>query len=273
MSRLFELTERQLLKFRKIAVFGDLHGDYAALQSGLSLFDPARDGIIFLGDYADRGICGVEVLDTVIALKKKHPDNLFPLKGNHEDYEAGHPKFSPCSLVEEANGKLGSWRNYFESKLQPFIDSLHLCIVVPNETLFLHGGVSSKIQSLSDLEQPKADVEEDLLWSDPFEGNGEHPNPRGAGVLFGRDITIGVCERLGLKRIIRSHEPLKVKFSGGPCYSHSRRIITTGTTTVYGGQPFVLSIDPNDFSCTSYEVGTGKPIKSSIVECKQIQTF
>ncbi len=76
MSKLYELDQKQLRSFRKIVVFGDLHGDYAAFESGSSLVDPSKDGVIFLGDYADRGPSGVEVIDAVYALMKEHAGNV-----------------------------------------------------------------------------------------------------------------------------------------------------------------------------------------------------
>jgi protein phosphatase len=226
---------------------------------------------MFLGDYADRGKSGVEVIEAVDALIKKHPENVFPLKGNHEDYsEAGAPKFSPCHLVSEAKQKIGHWQSYFENKLKPFIKSLYLGVIVRDEALFVHGGISSKIECLNNLEHPTADVETDILWSDPFEGNGEYPNHnRGVGVMFGKDITVKVCERLGVNKIIRSHEPQKVTWAGGPCFSHDQMVITTSTTSVYGGQPFILSIDPRDFSFKCYRLGKDSLIKSKIVDCSQ----
>jgi hypothetical protein len=267
-SQLFELDKRHFQTLRRLLVVGDLHGDFASLRSTLDTFDLTKDILLFLGDYADRGPSGVEVIETVDALMKKHPDRVLPLKGNHEDYsEAGSPKFHPCSLVAEAQRKKGNWERYFENTLKPFTESLHLAIIVPDEALFVHGGISSRIESRSSLEQPIADVKEDVLWSDPFEGTGEHPNPRGAGVMFGTDITMKVCERLGVKRIIRSHEPLKVKAARGPCFSHDQRIITTSTTTVYHGAPFILSINPREFSCTCYLIGPDSIIESPIVEC------
>jgi serine/threonine-protein phosphatase 5 len=268
-SRLLELNKEHLSAFRRLIVVGDLHGDFFSLNTVLSIVNLSKDCLIFLGDYADRGKSGVEVIEAVQVLIEKNPKSAFALKGNHEDYsEAGNPKFSPCQLIEEANEKVGDWQNYFKNKLKPFITHLHLCVVVPGEALFVHGGLSSKINRLGDLEQPTENVEEDVLWSDPFEGNGERPNPRGAGVLFGKDITLRVCEKLGFKRVVRSHEPLKVKCSGAPCYSHDRRIITTSTTTVYGGQPFILNIDPSDFSYNCYQIGSGRQVKSKIVECE-----
>jgi hypothetical protein len=55
-----------------------------------------------------------------------------------------------------------------------------------------------------------------------------------------------VCKLLGVKRIIRSHKPAKALT--GPSYSHNGRVVTISSTSVYGGEPFFLSIDPSDFS-------------------------
>ena len=44
----------------------------------------ARDQLVFIGDYIDRGRSSVEVVDYLIDLKKRIPDSIF-LKGNHED--------------------------------------------------------------------------------------------------------------------------------------------------------------------------------------------
>jgi len=38
----------------------------------------------------------------------------------------------------------------------------------------------------------------ELLWSDPFEGKGELPNPRRLGTLFGEDVTEKVLKALGV---------------------------------------------------------------------------
>lgn len=248
-SKLCELAEKQLRKFRKIAVFGDLHGDQAALQCGLDTVDPAKDCIIFLGDYADRGPSGIEVIDSINTLSRNHPLNVFPLKGNHEDYtETGTPSFWPRGLIDEAREKRGNWHDYFKGTFKPFIDTLFIAVIVPGQTLFVHGGISSKIKSMEDLKHPTRDVERDILWSDPFEGSGEYPNwdRCGAGVEFGAGVSETVCKLLGVKRIVRSHQPAKALT--GPSYMHNGRVMTISSTSIYGGQPFLLEINPSDFS-------------------------
>lgn len=84
----------------RIAVFGDLHGAYhsflrelySLVQKGYMdenfCVQPAyRDSfyILFLGDYVDRGYYGLEVLLTILHLKRHNPLNVFISRGNHED--------------------------------------------------------------------------------------------------------------------------------------------------------------------------------------------
>jgi diadenosine tetraphosphatase ApaH/serine/threonine PP2A family protein phosphatase len=240
-NKLFELTSETLSETHRVLVAGDIHGDYESLRGIRRLFNPERDHLIFLGDYADRGPKGIEVIDGVGELVRKYPSRVTALKGNHEDYtEDGRPKFMPCDLMREASEKRSGWRTYFLDELKPFIDELYLAALVQGEVLFVHGGVSSKVKGFNDLRQPSKRVEEDVLWSDPFEGYGEHLNVRGAGIMFGKDVSEEVCRRLSLKRIVRSHQPRKAK--EGPCVEHDGKIVTISSTIIYGGTPFILAL-------------------------------
>jgi hypothetical protein len=242
-NRLYEFDKESLSRLRKLAVVGDIHGDRDILYSILKVVEPKKDGIIFLGDYADRGPKGIEVISTIDSLVEKYPKNIIALKGNHEDYsDSGNPSFHPCDLIYEVENKGERWQRYFQEELKPFIDSLYLAAIIADENLFVHGGISSKIKSVEDLKHPTREVEIDILWSDPFEGNGEYSNKRGAGIEFGEDITDNVCGLLGVKRVIRSHEPRKA--ISGPYYQHDRKVITLSSTSAYGGKPFILFIDP-----------------------------
>jgi len=242
-NRLYEFDKEDLHRLRKLAVVGDIHGDRDLLDSTLREVDPRKDGIIFLGDYADRGPKGIDVIDTIDSLIRKYPRNIIALKGNHEDYsDSGIPSFHPCDLTYEVGSRGDSWEKYFQEKLKPFIDNLYLAAIILDEILFVHGGISSKIKSIEDLKHPVREVEIDVLWSDPFEGNDECPNKRGVGIEFGEDITDNVCDLLGVKRVIRSHEPRKA--ISGPYYEHDRKVITLSSTSAYGGKPFILFVDP-----------------------------
>jgi hypothetical protein len=245
-SQLVELDKQQLSKFRRLLVIGDLHGDYDSFRSLLNVADPAKDCMIFLGDYADRGAFGIEVIDALSSLKESKPLNIILLRGNHEDYsEEGEPHFYPSDLPHEVGRKKGVWSDYFGKTLKDFLRDLHLAVIVPENLLFVHGGISSKIRSVEDLKNPTDTVKTDVLWSDPFEGPGEKPNAnRGAGVEFGFDVTSMVCKNLGVKKIVRSHEPQKAP--KGPYYMHRRKVITVSSTRVYGGCPFIVVFNTAD---------------------------
>jgi len=247
MKGLCEISADALSETRNVIVAGDIHGDYASFQSICRHFDARQDLMIFLGDYADRGSKGMEVIEGIRNLVREHPKRVYALKGNHEDYaEDGRPLFTPCTLTEEVTIKKGDWTDYFENELQPFMEKLYLTVIIPNIALFVHGGVSSKIKDVKDLRCPSREIEEDILWSDPFKGIGEHFNMRGAGVEFGKDISKKICNRLGVKRIVRSHQPRKAR--SAPHVEHDGRVITISSTTVYGGIPFILKLPTKDLN-------------------------
>lgn len=237
----------------RLIVVGDIHGDLYSFNTIKKLFIPNKDLLIFLGDYADRGSGSVEVIEGVQELFKNCPEGVIPLKGNHECYTPeGEPIFSPCTLIEEVEIKRGSWSSYVEKLRKNFLDRLCLSAIIPEEVLFVHGGISSVIKGEEDLIKPNEFVEEDILWSDPCEVKGEYGNPRGAGVLFGPDISEEVTRRLNVKYIIRSHEPRKA--SSGPFIVHQGRIVTISSTRVYGGRSFVLILPFKDTPENSNEI-------------------
>ncbi|MHA1712743.1 MAG: metallophosphoesterase family protein, partial [Candidatus Ranarchaeia archaeon] len=143
------------IKGRRLLVAGDIHGDMETLNLLLKKFEPDHDHLIFLGDYADRGQKSVEVIETIKALLQEYPGRVHALKGNHEDYTSdGKPLFQPCTLVTDVIQKRGDWTTYFHQTLTPFFQRLHLALIIPRVFLFVHGGVSGKIQGINSLTDP-----------------------------------------------------------------------------------------------------------------------
>jgi hypothetical protein len=235
----------------RILVFGDIHGDLPALERGLEMRRP-DDLLIFLGDYADRGPRGVEVIEGVHSLMSRIPDKVIALMGNHEDYDAnGRPAFTPCTLIEEADRKRGSWESFFKN-FTLFTDRLSLAAILPGYALFAHGGIGPEMDTQDVLEHPVWEVRRQLLWGDPTSEPGEYMSYRGVGRLFGPDVSEDVLNRLGVKKFIRSHEPRKA--NNGPAIEHEGRVITTSATGIYGGRPFVLVLDTGSLPQSNGEV-------------------
>lgn len=223
---------------RNVFAAGDLHGDYQSFRSILNIYEKNRKDsiLIFLGDYADRGAYGVEIITELSKLLDTR-ENIIALKGNHEMYKEGRPFFYPCNLIYEAEGKYGSWKKFYEDIMLNFLAKLYITAIV-NGVLFVHAGISSKIRTGDDLITTANEIY--LLWSDPSSMTGEHSNPRGAGVLYGEDITARLLSSLYLKMIVRSHEPEKA--ANGPYTEHEGMVVTINSCSSYG-KPFLLKID------------------------------
>ena len=93
----------------------DLHGDIRSLLAEviwlnehdyLRGFSVSRTNfhMVFLGDYTDRGAYGVEVLYTLFRLKLANPENVWLLRGNHEDFSMQ----GRYGFLEEGEAKYGA---------------------------------------------------------------------------------------------------------------------------------------------------------------------
>ena len=151
----------------KIYAIGDIHGSFDRLQELMQKIpiDFARDTLVFIGDYIDRGPASVEVVDYLIDLNKRVPGIIF-LKGNHEDmlekYLEGTDRFT--YLLNGGQNTLDSYLSKNrQSELYPippdhmsFFKSLRLYYET-EAYIFVHAGLRPKV--------PLASQEtEDLLW-------------------------------------------------------------------------------------------------------------
>ena len=69
-----------------VTIFGDIHGHLSDLRTFLARVShhPSSSRLLFLGDYADRGAKGLEVLFLLFSLKLLYPKRVDMLRGNHE---------------------------------------------------------------------------------------------------------------------------------------------------------------------------------------------
>ncbi|MGQ9759198.1 MAG: metallophosphoesterase family protein [Candidatus Methanomethylicaceae archaeon] len=219
------------LKETPITIIGDLHGDYLSLEAIMSELEVQGEvnKIVFLGDYADRGPSPLEVYEKLFDLKSSLPDDVFLLRGNHEalDLIEFYPHDLPWHL-QNAYG--GDWKEVYESIME-IHRRLPIAVLVEGLAVLLHGGVSPDITKAS-LERPSNEELEIVLWSDPSnEIKGTIPSNRGAGVVFGADVSFKVLDELGVRYMIRGHSPVR----NGYRWDHSGRVLTIfSAKNVYG---------------------------------------
>lgn len=198
-------------------VVGDLHGDLESLVHMLQeskiiqrMEKSKSVHLIFLGDYGDRGNLSAEVIFTVLKLKLHFPVQIVLMRGNHES-----PKdlmAYPHDLPEQLQNKFGKdWTKAYDGLFRMF-QHLYTSVLVEDRYLIIHGGLSEQMRTIDDLayadrNHPRTEVLQDMLWSDPSETmEGVYPSPRGAGKLFGDDVTVKVLAAFKVHVLIRGHE-------------------------------------------------------------------
>lgn len=153
-----------------IYAIGDIHGNLDLLERLLKQLQPdlARDRLIFMGDYIDRGPHSRGVVDYVLRLKNlAPPEQVICLKGNHEAMLLHFLQGQDVDLFL-FNGGLATLRDYWgddwedrgELVLPPdhrqFFEGLRLYYET-EDYIFVHGGLHPGVPLA-------AQQEEDLLW-------------------------------------------------------------------------------------------------------------
>jgi protein phosphatase len=214
-------------------IIGDIHGDLESLAQILKssrFIEKFNRGerplLIFLGDYGDRGIYSPEVYYVALMLKASHQENVVLMRGNHEgpDDLLAYPHDLPNHLQK----KFGeNWPSAY-AKLRQLFNQLYNAVLIEERYILLHGGVPSQARALEDvacahLTHPRECHLEEILWNDPKENfTGTYPSPRGAGKLFGEDVTNSFLKMLNVKVLIRGHEPNDAGFK----INHKGKILT-----------------------------------------------
>jgi protein phosphatase len=192
---------------KRLVVVGDIHGDYESLARILSSVDPKEALLVFLGDYIDRGEQSPQVVYEVLRVKLENPSSVLLLMGNHE----GPPELPvyPHDFPLHLRSLYGdSWKDVYYSVMLCFRE-LYVCSILEGSLFMVHGGIPTRSVTLSSLTKASQEIDllEELLWNDPMSYRGVEPSPRGAGFLFGPDVTERFSKTVGVKVVIRAHEP------------------------------------------------------------------
>ena len=197
-------------------IIGDIHGHFSPLAEVIQKISKdieTGDRLIFLGDYIDRGEHSCEVVEFLLALKKRH-DIIF-LKGNHEamllDYLDGKNDGSNW-LFNGGRNTIKSYQRQFGSFELPethldFFRNLQY-YYEGEDFIAVHAGLHPLKKSLSDQR------EYDMIWI--------------------RDIFYN-ADKVWEKTVIFGHTPASLlKRADGVYFDDYRNIIALDNGIIFG---------------------------------------
>eukprot|EP01125_Pyxidicula_operculata_P012476 TRINITY_DN4091_c0_g1_i2.p1 TRINITY_DN4091_c0_g1~~TRINITY_DN4091_c0_g1_i2.p1 ORF type:complete len:652 (+),score=165.45 TRINITY_DN4091_c0_g1_i2:55-2010(+) len=275
-TQIFKSEKNMVELSAPITIFGDVHGQYFDMINVLKSLPLPRDDDpwLFLGDYVDRGLFGMEVILYLFSLKIKWPKAVYLLRGNHECRQLA----KAYQFRKECLGKYKSI-NLFDAIMECF-DCLPIATLLDGGSgckfLCLHGGLSPDVKKLEEIqsmnrfqEPPQKGALCDILWSDPLEDdtanglrqedmhewyavNYEENSNRGAGYIFGFTAISSFLADNDLCSLIRAHDVQRLGYCEHWMHSKTNRryppVITVFSAPNYCGymdnQAAYLRVEP-----------------------------
>jgi serine/threonine-protein phosphatase 2B catalytic subunit len=153
-----------------VVVVGDIHGQYYDLVHMLSKAgDPSKMNYLFMGDYVDRGVFGIECMLLLISIKINFPKKVMLLRGNHESRNMTENFTFRAEVITRFDSQV--YENFMD-----LFDALPIACVVDDKYLAMHGGISphlDKLEAINDIDRfqeiPLEGLFCDLLWADPMD--------------------------------------------------------------------------------------------------------
>jgi predicted phosphodiesterase len=235
---------------------GDTHGSFDDTYQVINYFIQAFQvraemKIIWIGDYIDRNPLDFQNLALILSFWILFPENVFLLRGNHEDG-------SVCSrygFSEHLYIKAGSREVFLPiwEKLLKFFSMLPLGIVSligSKKVCVFHGGFPFDLENfriwkiieieplLNCFQKEHFDMDPNsqaILWADPdeFLPSGVQPNPRSGRPRYSKDALTQFLDSNQFDCMIRGHS----KWDNGYKLFFDNRLISLFSTSKYDNKP------------------------------------
>ena len=229
-----------------VTVCGSIHGQFFNL---LELFRLGGrlpyTNYIFLGNYINRGYYSIETLSLLLCLKIRYPKRIHLIRGNQESEQ-----LTQCyGFYDECIRKYGSpevWKYFID-----LFNNLPLSVLIEDKILCLHSGLSPLINTLDDIRTLDRTQDIDLnegaishlLWNKPDDCIGFVPFPKGAGFVFGENVSKEFCRINCLDIIIRSSSCIPTGYE----FLHNNTICSITSCPNfcyrYGNEGAIMEID------------------------------
>ena len=214
-----------------VTVCGDIHGQFYDL---LELFDIGGKcpdtNYLFMGDYVDRGDQSIETLCLLLCLKVRYPTRIFLTRGNHESSEITQLYGFYDECIKKYNNA-NIWKMFTE-----LFNLLPLAAIIDNKIFCLHGGLSPDLKTIDEIRELERKKDVPSSWG---------VSPRGAGYIFGGDISQKFINTNNLLQINRAHQLVMKGFS----WSHENLVCTLFSAPNYcyrcGNQAGIMEISDN----------------------------
>jgi calcineurin-like phosphoesterase family protein len=231
---------------------GDTHGSFSDTYTMIDYFIKVfqvnpKVKVVWIGDIVDRNPYDLQNLALVLSFWLIFPDNVFIVRGNHEDSSVCSRYGFSQHLYDKAGDKptfTPIWDMIIE-----FFSQLPLgmfCTVGDKNVFVVHGGIPFDVDNYSPLSwaetEPKLDcykaehfdmdkISQTMLWGDPDPNlsEGVAPTPRTGRPRFSQKAFNDFCSVNNISCIVRAHQ----KWQNGYKLFFNNRLISLFSTSYY----------------------------------------